>query len=152
MFFQGPTPSRSSHLQYLGRRPKSDPEILITGVTSLSGERLGGDSDGSSWEGDAKLVCPICGKVVHGRNRRQNMANHMLIHSGLRPHKCCFCSYSSTQLGNVRRHIRNVHKIDQDSESSVISLDSLSDKGCPQGTANAATDNQVSVSQRFDAL
>ena len=67
----------------------------------------------------AALVCPICGKSVQGRNRRQNMENHMLIHTGVRPHKCSLCAYSSTQLGNLRRHMRNVHKIQQEFDMNL---------------------------------
>lgn len=76
------------------------------------------DNMTSSALGLSALVCPICQKSVQGRNRRQNMENHMLIHTGVRPHKCPLCAYSSTQLGNLRRHMRNVHKIQQEIDVS----------------------------------
>ena len=55
------------------------------------------------------VTCPICFKTAHGRNRRQNMENHMLTHTGLKPHQCTFCSYKSSQIGNLRRHIKTLH-------------------------------------------
>jgi len=96
-------------------RRNLDSQLLITRVSSLSGDSLDNES--------LKLVCPVCGKIVHGRNRRQNLDNHMLVHSGLRPHKCHLCSYSFTQLGNLRRHMKTVHKLQQDVDTFETSRD-----------------------------
>lgn len=71
----------------------------------MSGEGcVGGGASGNV------LVCPICGKTAHGRNRRQNMDNHMLTHTGERPFQCSVCPYRASQQGNLRRHLRCVHK------------------------------------------
>ena len=57
------------------------------------------------------LVCPVCGKTAQGRNRRQNMDNHMLTHTGERPFQCTLCTYRASQQGNLKRHVRTVHKL-----------------------------------------
>ncbi|XP_068237679.1 protein tramtrack, alpha isoform-like isoform X2 [Palaemon carinicauda] len=66
--------------------------------------------DGCSWAQGNILVCSLCGKTAQGRNRRQNMDNHLLTHTGERPFQCTVCSYRSTQFGNLKRHVRAVHK------------------------------------------
>ncbi|KAK7065660.1 hypothetical protein SK128_018498, partial [Halocaridina rubra] len=66
--------------------------------------------DGSSGAQGGVLVCPVCGKTAQGRNRRQNMDNHILTHTGERPFQCGVCSYRASQLGNLKRHERAVHK------------------------------------------
>jgi len=67
------------------------------------------ETDLESREAQLIISCSICGKTTQGRNRKQNMENHMMTHYGLRPHKCNFCDYSSTQAGNLRRHIKKMH-------------------------------------------
>lgn len=56
-------------------------------------------------------MCPVCGKTAQGRNRRQNMDNHMLTHTGERPFQCTLCTYRASQQGNLKRHVRTVHKL-----------------------------------------
>lgn len=59
-------------------------------------------------------MCPVCGKTAQGRNRRQNMDNHMLTHTGERPFQCTMCPYRASQQGNLKRHLRAVHKQSMD--------------------------------------
>ncbi|XP_063612797.1 longitudinals lacking protein, isoforms H/M/V-like isoform X1 [Penaeus indicus] len=68
---------------------------------------VSGDGCGAS---GGVLVCPVCGKTAQGRNRRQNMDNHMLTHTGERPFQCSMCPYRASQQGNLKRHLRAVHK------------------------------------------
>jgi uncharacterized Zn-finger protein len=45
--------------------------------------------------------CSICGKIVAG------LTMHMLIHEGVRKHRCSYCNKSFTQSGQLKRHINS---------------------------------------------
>lgn len=60
-----------------------------------------------SWCGAA--VCPACGKAFQGRNRRQNLAHHVLTHTGARPFSCSHCPYRATQKAHLKRHLERRH-------------------------------------------
>ncbi|KAK7081619.1 hypothetical protein SK128_011850 [Halocaridina rubra] len=54
-------------------------------------------------------VCPVCSKEFLGRNRRQNLAHHLLTHTGTRPFHCTHCSYRATQKAHLKRHLERRH-------------------------------------------
>ena len=66
------------------------------------------------------VTCSICGKQFVGRNRRQKLSNHLLIHSGFKPFLCNYCDYKSTQKGHVKRHLECVHKINEHNIPGLI--------------------------------
>lgn len=100
-------------------------------------------------------MCPVCGKTAQGRNRRQNMDNHMLTHTGERPFQCTLCTYRASQQGNLKRHVRTVHKLSLD-EVGLNSFSGLShhaDVGLslPQHRSHpTSTTPQLHPPQRFD--
>ncbi|XP_050728486.1 longitudinals lacking protein-like isoform X25 [Eriocheir sinensis] len=55
------------------------------------------------------LACPVCGKSFGGRNRKQNLGFHMLIHTGEKRHQCPYCPHKSTLKSNLNKHIRTMH-------------------------------------------
>ncbi|KAG7167372.1 Zinc finger protein 568-like 1 [Homarus americanus] len=55
------------------------------------------------------LACPVCGKSFGGRNRKQNLGFHMMIHTGEKRHQCPYCPHKSTLKYNLIKHIRNIH-------------------------------------------
>ncbi|KAF2368655.1 Zinc finger C2H2-type, partial [Trinorchestia longiramus] len=55
------------------------------------------------------LSCSLCSKIFRGRNKRQNLNFHMMIHSGTKPHKCPYCSHRSTFKSNVTKHVSRIH-------------------------------------------
>lgn len=59
--------------------------------------------------GCGAAVCPVCGKAFQGRNRRQNLAHHLLTHTGTRPFPCPHCSYRATQKAHLKRHLERRH-------------------------------------------
>ncbi|XP_063595657.1 zinc finger protein 358-like, partial [Penaeus indicus] len=59
--------------------------------------------------GGGAAVCPVCGKAFQGRNRRQNLAHHLLTHTGTRPFPCPHCSYRATQKAHLKRHLERRH-------------------------------------------
>nr|XP_027222255.1 zinc finger protein 710-like [Penaeus vannamei] len=60
------------------------------------------------WRGPP-LTCEVCGKNFTGRNRRQNLQQHQMIHTGIKPFSCPYCSHSSNRKGNMDMHILRVH-------------------------------------------
>lgn len=99
-------------------------------------------------------MCPVCGKTAQGRNRRQNMDNHMLTHTGERPFQCTLCTYRASQQGNLKRHVRTVHKLSLE-EVGLNSFPGLShhaEVGLSQHRSLPAnTTPQLQTPQRFDA-
>ncbi|KAA0185751.1 hypothetical protein HAZT_HAZT000642 [Hyalella azteca] len=55
------------------------------------------------------MRCSLCNKMFKGRNKRQNLNFHMMIHSGVKPHKCPFCSHRSTFKSNITKHALRIH-------------------------------------------
>lgn len=55
------------------------------------------------------LACPVCGKTFGGRNRKQNLGFHLMIHTGEKRHQCPYCPHKSTLKFNLIKHIRNIH-------------------------------------------
>ncbi|CAG0882962.1 unnamed protein product [Cyprideis torosa] len=53
------------------------------------------------------LTCDSCGKIF---TCKQKLMEHSRNHKGEKPYGCSLCPYVSTLRGNVRKHIRNVHK------------------------------------------
>ncbi|KAK8749271.1 hypothetical protein OTU49_015765, partial [Cherax quadricarinatus] len=56
------------------------------------------------------LACEICGKVFSGKNQRQLLRRHSLIHTGVKPHACRNCPYRTNQKCNLNMHIATVHR------------------------------------------
>lgn len=61
------------------------------------------------WRAAPPLACDLCGKMFMGRNRRQNLQQHWMIHTGVKPYSCPYCSHCSNRKGNLDMHIVRVH-------------------------------------------
>ena len=55
------------------------------------------------------FCCQICGK---GYFSNQGLSHHMKLHEG-KTFVCPICDRKMNQLGNIKRHLRNVHKSSQ---------------------------------------
>ncbi|XP_018006789.1 longitudinals lacking protein, isoforms H/M/V isoform X37 [Hyalella azteca] len=53
--------------------------------------------------------CPLCGKKCYGRNRKQNLAHHMVTHNNDRGLVCNLCPYRASFSSQLLRHITQVH-------------------------------------------
>lgn len=60
-------------------------------------------SDAHIPKGQSKQ-CPVCGKIS------RNMKNHLVVHTGERPHPCHICGVTFTQAGSRNQHLIAVHK------------------------------------------
>ncbi|KAK4309643.1 hypothetical protein Pmani_018754 [Petrolisthes manimaculis] len=56
------------------------------------------------------LTCQVCGKIFSGKNQRQLLRRHSLIHTGEKPHACPNCPYRTNQKCNLNMHIATVHR------------------------------------------
>ncbi|XP_042875600.1 longitudinals lacking protein-like isoform X12 [Penaeus japonicus] len=56
------------------------------------------------------LTCHVCGKVFSGKNQRQLLRRHLLIHTGEKPHACSHCPYRTNQKCNLNMHVATVHR------------------------------------------
>lgn len=73
-----------------------------------------GDTDGGvvslQMRGAERIAtCPACGKAFRGRNRHQNLQQHMLTHTGERPFACPHCPYTARQKPHMKGHILRLH-------------------------------------------
>ncbi|KAK3881043.1 hypothetical protein Pcinc_014500 [Petrolisthes cinctipes] len=55
------------------------------------------------------LTCPVCGRCITGKNCRQNLRHHLLIHTGVKPFSCPHCPHRANYKPNLLKHIRSVH-------------------------------------------
>ncbi|XP_061759473.1 zinc finger protein 37 homolog [Nerophis ophidion] len=58
--------------------------------------------------GEKRHWCPFCGKGFFDYN---NWKRHKYIHTGEKPKSCPHCPQHFTQSGHLKKHVRNVHKI-----------------------------------------
>ena len=49
-----------------------------------------------------------------------NLRDHFRKHTGQRPYDCPKCHKTFTQSGNLGRHLKNVHKMTRDAQSSTV--------------------------------
>ncbi|KAK4309615.1 hypothetical protein Pmani_018726 [Petrolisthes manimaculis] len=86
----------------------------VTGTGSAS-DCGGGSGYGNSEGGGTVqstlpgLQCPECGKMFYGRNRRQLVGRHRIIHTGERPFQCPLCLRRMNVKHHLTRHLRTVH-------------------------------------------
>ncbi|KAK3881049.1 hypothetical protein Pcinc_014506 [Petrolisthes cinctipes] len=55
-------------------------------------------------------VCPLCGQNFIGINRKNNLKQHLAIHSGLRPFQCYMCPQTFVRKSHLKRHLGTLHK------------------------------------------
>lgn len=55
-------------------------------------------------------VCYVCGQNFLGNNRKNNLKQHLAIHSGLRPFRCHVCPLTFVRKSHLKRHLATLHK------------------------------------------
>ncbi|XP_026875368.2 zinc finger protein 516 isoform X1 [Electrophorus electricus] len=93
---------------------KCSPHDLATlyqhwGFSNIMMEQTGMVSSGQH---QGEHVCPVCGKSF---SQPSHYRTHMRSHTGERPFRCQYCSYSATQKGNLKTHVQTVHRLTFDS-------------------------------------
>uniref|UniRef100_A0A0P4VTP5 C2H2-type domain-containing protein n=1 Tax=Scylla olivacea TaxID=85551 RepID=A0A0P4VTP5_SCYOL len=82
----------------------------MLGCARLSGEfRVYVFALQSGYGEERVAQCGVCGKVFSGRSRKHNLKQHILTHTGERPHSCPHCPYRSSHRPTLRRHVFTVH-------------------------------------------
>lgn len=76
----------------------------------VEGDRPESDKSISSLQAALALACPVCHKTFEGRNCKQNLGFHMVIHTGEKPHQCPYCPHKSALRHNLQKHIRTIHR------------------------------------------
>lgn len=71
------------------------------------------------------VSCPTCGKVFGGKNQRQLLRRHSLIHTGEKPHACAHCPYRTNQKCNLNMHMATVHRAAPNAVSNRVHSISL---------------------------
>nr|XP_027211445.1 zinc finger protein 746-like [Penaeus vannamei] len=69
----------------------------------------GGEAEGLAGDVLPALECPECGKLFYGRNRRQLVERHRIIHTGEKPFQCPLCFKRMNVKHHLTRHLRTVH-------------------------------------------
>ncbi|XP_063595839.1 zinc finger protein 536-like [Penaeus indicus] len=67
------------------------------------------------------ILCPVCGKIISGRNKRQNLQYHMITHTGHKPFQCPYCPHRANRSDNMKIHIRSRHLRQTSSTKSLTS-------------------------------
>jgi len=58
--------------------------------------------------GEKTFECDLCTKKF---TMRAQLVRHQLVHSGLKPFVCPYCTYRSAIIENLRKHCHAVHKV-----------------------------------------
>ncbi|MPC49208.1 Zinc finger protein 836 [Portunus trituberculatus] len=85
------------------------------------------------------LACQVCGKVFSGKNQRQLLRRHTLIHTGEKPHACPNCPYRTNQKCNLNMHIATVHRAAPILHPTLASALSLSQPSGPHAPASVSS-------------
>ncbi|XP_045103693.1 longitudinals lacking protein, isoforms H/M/V-like isoform X17 [Portunus trituberculatus] len=93
--WQGDSQSLPGSFSGLGfQQPSSQDNPPGAGVARGSGEAV---------------LCPVCGKVISGRNKRQNLQYHLITHTSHKPFKCPYCPHRANRSDNMKIHVRTRH-------------------------------------------
>jgi len=57
-----------------------------------------------------KLICKVCGRKFV---KKCNMMDHQRIHTGHKPYECTLCDKAFTQMGNLTKHMKQVHHVNR---------------------------------------
>ena len=68
------------------------------------------------------VLCPVCGKVISGRNKRQNLQYHLITHTAHKPFKCPYCPHRSNRSDNMKIHVRTRHHSRGQGEGDTLEL------------------------------
>ncbi|KAG7167367.1 Zinc finger protein 641-like [Homarus americanus] len=79
------------------------------GHATGAGAGVAGEMEGYGGDTLRALECPECGKLFYGRNRRQLVDRHRIIHTGERPFQCPLCFKRMNVKHHLTRHLRTVH-------------------------------------------
>lgn len=55
------------------------------------------------------LQCSICGKMFEGRNKKQNLKHHYMVHTGERRYTCPFCGHRTAHKWHLKTHVMRRH-------------------------------------------
>ncbi|XP_066964706.1 longitudinals lacking protein, isoforms H/M/V-like isoform X15 [Macrobrachium rosenbergii] len=67
------------------------------------------------------VSCLVCGKVITGRNKRQNLQYHMITHTSHKPYQCPYCPHRANRSDNMKIHIRARHSINHSLRAGALS-------------------------------
>ena len=55
------------------------------------------------------LQCSTCGKMFEGRNKKQNLKHHYMVHTGERRYTCPFCGHRTAHKWHLKTHVMRRH-------------------------------------------
>lgn len=107
--------SAHPHLMQESLLPWSQPEGIHQNNPNfpISVSNSAPDPKMSAEPGSARintLKCSYCGKLFIYPAK---LASHVRTHTGEKPYACPYCPYRATQQGNLNRHVKIRHHIDQ---------------------------------------
>ena len=88
------------------------------------------------------VLCPVCGKIIYGRNKRQNLQYHLITHTSHKPFKCPYCPHRANRSDNMKIHVRTRHfhrRQGQGDNPEVAQVVQGEEGEVPAATANTYT-------------
>lgn len=77
---------------------------------TLNASNFNSDTAGTDYNSASQReTCPVCWHAFQGRNRHQNLAIHLRIHTGETPYHCSFCSYQAKRKSHLDLHVTRKH-------------------------------------------
>lgn len=87
-----------------------------------------------------------CNECQRKFKTKHHLDRHLVVHTGVKPYSCMYCTYTCNVKGNINKHIKTVHKMQH---FSFKKLNAANNSTPPISNEDAAVARGAQVTQDF---